>query len=350
MVNIFVIEYEGGRYFVASSDNKVIDYDNVDCPWLGDAKPVGVIKKHANCTLDDVDKCTIYHMYHRDIDKVRGGRFTEDQIREEDLDYIKSEFEKIKSYIEHKNKSNIDLGKIVTSITSLLPIMKGKEKDKDEKKRVRFSETVTETIIPPRINDNLIGINVGGKEFVSSYRMTDVLPLLKIESDDTYTKNNIVYKFFDKDPLYFKDILFWARYGDIKMSPTNVVRYLIKDFIYFGVDPFLLNVPFNKTIIYELPPNNIIKHKFCVANNSLLNSPANEYLKGVDMMSSSISKIKEHISQFGTYIFLRTPYKKNLEADLDYVADTVAKKILGKGSYYNFYMFREADRMVIFWK
>jgi hypothetical protein len=354
MVNIFVIEYEGGRYFVATSDTQAVDYETIDCEWLGDNQPLNIIKRHANCSQDDVDKCTIYHMYHKGIDNVRGGRFTNDQIQVEDLDFIREEFTTIKKYMAIKQKpAQSDIGTFINSISSLFSSNKENKETTEikEVKEVRFNlPTPTQpiNIVRPNINDALLGLNVGGVEFLTCKTVSEYLPRLKEEPENTYIRNNVVYYFYDRDPSYFRDILFWTRYGDVRLTQGNKLHYYMIDMAHFGVNLFELVTPFNKTIVTELPPNNILKNHYCIADNSSLNNiiMGVSHLRGIDIINS---KLHEIVTQFGNHVFVRQPGKKTTELKLIDVKNIITNNIFGGLSANNYFIHMEEARMVVYW-
>ena len=84
--NIYILQLEGGRYYIGKSDNVMNRYqqhlNGGGAAWTRKYKPVSLIKTIENVSSFEEDKFTKEYMSKYGIDKVRGGSYVEIELSE----------------------------------------------------------------------------------------------------------------------------------------------------------------------------------------------------------------------------------------------------------------------------
>lgn len=95
MTNIYVLQCEGGRYYVGKSDNVINRYqqhvNGSGSAWTRKYKPITLVKTIENVSSFEEDKVTKEYMATYGIDKVRGGSYVELELSEFHTDALNME-------------------------------------------------------------------------------------------------------------------------------------------------------------------------------------------------------------------------------------------------------------------
>jgi predicted GIY-YIG superfamily endonuclease len=130
MTTIYILELEGGNYYVGKSENidsRINDhFTGRGSIWTKAHTPIKVLEKRSETSIHDEENITLEMMYKYGIEKVRGGSYCKKSLSAADLSGIRTRLDSIYDLCYHCHKSG--------HITKACPKeTKGKGKDDNKK-------------------------------------------------------------------------------------------------------------------------------------------------------------------------------------------------------------------------
>lgn len=107
MYQVYVVKLDNGKYFIGHTKktrNLPEQIEKLNIEWLKINPIKQILKVYNHCDKYDVDKYTKKYMEVYGVENVRGGSYYNVNIRKEELEQIKKEFEKKEIY-EYESSS-----------------------------------------------------------------------------------------------------------------------------------------------------------------------------------------------------------------------------------------------------
>jgi len=180
MVFIYILELEGGKYYVGKTDNpsiRISDHCNsYGSEWTKRYEPVRVVEIIPNCDTFDEDKYTKVYMHKYGIDNVRGGSFCMCELSNEMKRFIRSGIDSVYDLCYRCHHSGHFTNKCPEKKDYNICTRESNTTKKD------YKACVTESTICKYCNKNVLSINYNSH--IAEY--CDQLPV--------YNKNKSIFK------------------------------------------------------------------------------------------------------------------------------------------------------------